>query len=290
MFIFLLQYTYSAEPQEQQVQYQRPRYQQQPQYNQQPQYSSAADVSSFSYSSPVVSYSNLGLLRQLAGKSTTPSHGTPVSYTPSQSSAKPQYQQPQGKVQYVPESNYQGSQNAYASPSTYSDTSSSFSPTDYSAYSSAQSQSQPQAQSPATYQTRSAYPTVASQPRAQSPSVYSQPQKSYEDASDTYQQLSQKSLFSTSNQPQALTYQSGIAGRKYTYVQSPAQQTYQSANGPQVQYVQPAAQQYSPQAASSSAYETAASPEYSYSQQSPQAQYYSAAPQSKYSKPGITYA
>lgn len=258
-------------------------YSSQPQYQQQVQYSSAADVSSFSYTSPVVAYNNQGLLRQLAAKATTPTHGRPVVYNSAPSTPKQQYQS-SPKVQYVSQapSEYSSSQNAYsaASPS-----SSAYSPTVFSQSQSVYPASQTAA-SPNAYSTASVQPSAYTS-SASSSAAYSGAQADYEDSSNTYQQ---KGLF-TSNQGQlqAVTYQSGIAGQKYAFIQSPA-----AARAPQVSYVQSGAQQYSsvPQASSSAAYESApqSSPQVVYSQQASQPQYYSSAPQSKYARPGITYA
>lgn len=262
-------------------------YTSQPQYQQQLQYSSAADVSSFSYTSPVVAYNNQGLLRQLAGKETTPSHGRPVVYNSAPAAPKQQYQS-SPKVQYVSQtpSEYTSSQNAYSAPSP---SSSAYSPNIYSQSQNAYSATQ-------TGPSQNAYSAATGQPSAytnSAPTAYSGAQADYDDSSNAYQQLTQKGLFtSNQGQPQAVTYQSGIAGQKYSFIQSPAPQEYQSARGQQASYVQSGAQQYSsaPQA-SSAVYETAAqsSPQVVYSQRAAQPQYYSSAPQSKYAKPGITY-
>ncbi|RZC42220.1 altered inheritance of mitochondria protein 3 [Asbolus verrucosus] len=61
-----------------------------------PQFSLANDVSSFAYSSPVVSYNNLGLLSQVLGKSAAPVQ-TKVSAAP----APAVYQAPVQKVAYA---------------------------------------------------------------------------------------------------------------------------------------------------------------------------------------------
>lgn len=276
-----LQYAYSAQPQ----------YQQQPQYQKQLQYSSAADVSSFSYSSPVVQYSNQGLVKQLAGKQTTPSHGRPVVYNSAPAASKPQYQQYQASpsVQYVSQNptDY-SSQKAYAAPSA---SAGAYSANIFSASQSAYSTS-PTASSSNAY-SAAAGPSSAYSSSAGSPAYYSNSPAKYDDSSDAYQQVAQKNAYSSSQtQPQAVTYQSGLAGEKYSFVQSPNAQEYQSPKGLQTQYVQPSAQQYStsPQASSSSVYESAALPQVSYSQQVPQSQYYSGVPQSKYVKPGIAFA
>ncbi|CAG9857182.1 unnamed protein product [Phyllotreta striolata] len=95
---------------------QSPKYTYTQQPKQQVHYSSAADVSSFSYSSPVVSYNNLGLLQQLAGKGAS-SQDVPVSYTPSAQPSKQQYQ-PQPKLQYVsaPKVQYTSAPVQYSAP------------------------------------------------------------------------------------------------------------------------------------------------------------------------------
>ncbi|CAG9819850.1 unnamed protein product [Phaedon cochleariae] len=91
-------YAYAAQPQ--------PQLQPQPQHI---RYSSAADVSSFSYSSPVVEYNNLGLLHQLAGKNAPSQASQSYNVAPS---PKAQYTSPAPRVQYVSSPKVQ-----YTSPS-----------------------------------------------------------------------------------------------------------------------------------------------------------------------------
>nr|CAI5857763.1 unnamed protein product [Callosobruchus analis] len=223
-------------------------------------YSSAADVSSFSYSSPVVSYNSRGLFQQLAGKAPA---GTAQAAT---------YSQPT-KVQYItvprtksaPVSYSPAKASSQSSAATYAS-----SPSAYSASPSAYSQ-------PGTPSAHSGTPTTYSEAVASQPSYAVPAAAGIEDGSAAYQQVAQKAAAYT--RPQAIVYQSNPAEHRVNYVPSPDRyQASQKAAAQPVQYIRTA-----PQTFENADHSTQ---QYIYVQPQAARQYYAVPSQ----KQGVTYA
>ncbi|XP_057672131.1 uncharacterized protein LOC130903811 [Diorhabda carinulata] len=229
------------------------------------QYSSAADVSSFSYNSPIVSYSNLGLLKQIAGQAAS-ARDVPVNYNSEQPAKTDSSSQP--KVQYISSPKVQFS----PSPVQYSSPKLQYTSPVKSQYTA----------SPSAMFTANAAPN-------------------YE---EIYQQLAQKAALTTSQQSaqlQQYTYQPA-APQRVTYQKSPAPVVYQyqksasAADNQEKAYAQAPAQQYTYQLPQE--YESGAqsSPQVFYSQGSQGSQTQAQAPQyytldsQGQAKGGVTYS
>nr|CAH7762100.1 unnamed protein product [Callosobruchus chinensis] len=254
-------------------------------YSSQPQqhtipYSSAADVSSFSYSSPVVSYNSQGLFQQLAGKAPA---GTAQAATYSQPTKVQYISVPRTKsapVSYSPaKASSQSAAAAYASaPSAYSASPSAYSQPEYSQASSAYASS-PGAYSQGSPSAHSGSPTTYSEAVASQPSYAAPAAAGLEDGSAAYQQVSQKAAAYTRPQAQAIVYQSNPAEHRVNYVPSPERyQASQKAAAQPVQYVRTA-----PQTFENADHSTQ---QYIYVQPQATRQYYAVPSQ----KQGITYA
>ncbi|XP_023312488.1 general transcriptional corepressor CYC8-like, partial [Anoplophora glabripennis] len=232
------------------------------------QYSSAADVSSFSYSSPVVSYNNLGFLHQIIGKGA----GAQQQQPQQQQQQQVYSAAPRPKVQYTSSpSQYSAPQNTYDISNAYQGVAQKAA---YSESPQAQYQAQAQAQAYAQAQAQAAQAQALAEAQAQA-KAQSQQQQS---------------------QAHAITFQtSSPVAQKLSYSSAPSYQAIQALQKPsaQVNYVgSPQQVAYSAPQGSSQAYETAAhsAPQISYSQPGAQPQYYSVPQGAKYLRAGITYA
>ncbi|XP_017772077.1 PREDICTED: RNA polymerase II degradation factor 1-like [Nicrophorus vespilloides] len=230
-------------------------------------YSLASDVSSFSYNSPLVAYSNLGLIMQSSGKTAQAQAPQQVQYTsPKLAYSKvPQqvaYNAAPQKVTYAAVSPQQVAYAAAPQRVAYN----SPQQVEYSkvAYAAAPQIAYPQAPQKVAYQEydKAAYAA------AQQVTYEAAPQKV------AYEAAPQKYTYEAS--PQKVTYEA--APQKVTYEAAPQKVAYsQPTFTPQeLAYAQ---QQYQQYTASHS------SPKAAYA--SPQAEYYA---QTKYANPGVTYA
>ncbi|KAG5868826.1 hypothetical protein JTB14_022576 [Gonioctena quinquepunctata] len=243
-------------------------------------YSSAAEVSSFSYSSPVVQYNNLGLLHQLAGK-TASSQDSPVTYNTAPSS-KAQY----SATQYSPAPKNQ------------------FAPSPKVQYSSAprvQYSSPPRVQytsSPNAYEETPNYEEIYQQllQKANYRAPASPAAGQYQEASYQQSPVAQREEYAQA--PSPVAYQTKVASPQVAYTRTPSQyysfQAPQATQAHQAQQAQQAYQAQTPQV--TPVYESSAqsAPEAYYGKSSAAAsevsQYYSPASHSRYAKPGVTYA